>query len=154
MEPGAVPPVEEFPILKFMPGFLAPWKRRIWYSRDETDTLWAQARELIDKRRKLGDVRDCIADHLLEEYEKNGWPMPEYDFNHVLGEIVEGGADTTASQLLTLVLAFAKFPKVQERAREELDRVCGTQRSPAWADFADLPYINATVKEGMRWRPV
>jgi cytochrome P450 len=27
-------------------------------------------------------------------------------------------------------------------------------RSPTWSDFNDIPYVNAIVKEGMRWRPV
>jgi cytochrome P450 len=75
------------------------------------------------------------------------------EFNLTLGEFVSGGADTTASQLLTLVLAFAKYPHVQEKARKELDAVCGTSRAPVWDDFSRLPYINAIVKEGMRWRP-
>ncbi|KAJ4233050.1 hypothetical protein NW759_001833 [Fusarium solani] len=70
------------------------------------------------------------------------------------GEIIEGGADTTAAQLLTLILAFALHPEVQAKAREEIDVVCGTERSPRWDDFSKLPYINYIVKEGMRWRPV
>ncbi len=55
--------------------------------------------------------------------------------------------------LLTLILAFTKFPEVQIKARKELDAVCGVDRLPVFADFAQLPYINAIVKEAMRWRP-
>jgi cytochrome P450 len=80
--------------------------------------------------------------------------MSQYDFDAVLGEIVEAGADTTAGSLLTIVLALAKYPQVQKRAREEIDRVCGTDRGPSWSDFEKLPYVNAIVKEALRWRPV
>lgn len=55
--------------------------------------------------------------------------------------------------LLTLILAITKFPEVQVKAQRELDAVCGTDRMPLFSDFQNLPYINAIVKEGMRWRP-
>lgn len=71
-----------------------------------------------------------------------------------MGELIEGGADTTAAQILTLVLAFTLYPEVQAKARKEIDATCGTERSPRWTDFEQLPYINCIVKEGMRWRPV
>jgi cytochrome P450 len=32
--------------------------------------------------------------------------------------------------------------------------VIGPDRSPAWSDFASLPYINMIIKEAHRWRPV
>lgn len=79
--------------------------------------------------------------------------MSQHAFNLLFGELMEAGADTTANQILTLVLALAKNPHVQAKARKELDAVCGTERAPLFSDFARLPYINATIKEGLRWRP-
>lgn len=89
---------------------------------------------------------------MLDIYSKEGWPFPEQEFNLLLGEMMEGGADTTASQLLTLALAFALHPEVQKKAQLELDAVCGTDRPPLWSDFEKVPYVNAIVKAGMRWR--
>ena len=80
--------------------------------------------------------------------------MSQHGFNNLLGEQVEGAADTVSAQLLTQILAWAKNSHVQKKAQTQIDRVCGTSRSPLWSDFKDLPYINAVVKEGMRWRPV
>jgi cytochrome P450 len=45
-------------------------------------------------------------------------------------------------------------PEQQRIAQEELDRVVGRDRMPGFEDSADLPYINALVKEVQRWRPV
>lgn len=155
MEPGATPPVDEFTFLKLIPKRFALWKRRAIRAGETMDSVWTRARQIIDERRAKGDKRDCIADRLLDEYEKNGFPMSQHAFNNLTGELVEGGADTTAAQLLTMVLALAKNPQVQKKARAEIDPVCGTTRSPQWGeDFDLLPYINAVVKEGMRWRPV
>lgn len=55
--------------------------------------------------------------------------------------------------LLTIILAITKYPEVQKVAREELDEVCGEDRTPLFSDFERLPYINCIVKEALRWRP-
>lgn len=46
------------------------------------------------------------------------------------------------------------FPDVQKKAQEEIDRVVGTNRLPTIADRLALPYIEAVVKEVLRWHPV
>lgn len=154
MEAGANPPVDEYPILKLIPKRFAYWKRRALAAGVVFDTIWGKARQIVEERRAKGDKRECIIDRLLDEYNKKGWPMSQHAFNNLVGEVVEGAADTTAAQILTLILAFAKNPHVQERARQEIDAVCPPDKPPKWSDFKDLPYINQIVKEGMRWRPV
>ena len=46
------------------------------------------------------------------------------------------------------------YPDVQRKAQEELDSVVGTDRLPELADKEDLPYLDALVKEVLRWNPV
>ncbi|KAF2774012.1 putative cytochrome P450 oxidoreductase [Teratosphaeria nubilosa] len=154
MEAGANPPVDEYPFLKLIPERFAPWKRRATAAGKVFDSMWGKARAIVDARRARHDERDCIADHLLDEYNAKGWPMSQHAFNNLIGEVVEGAADTTAAQILTLILAFAKYPAVQARARAEIDKVCSATRVPQFSDFQAIPYINQIVKEGMRWRPV
>ncbi|TVY87600.1 Cytochrome P450 monooxygenase, partial [Lachnellula willkommii] len=149
-EPGANPPIDEMPIIKYFPGH---WKNRAVKTRKTMDEMWTKARAIVDARRARGEKRDCFIDAKLDDYEKAGWPMSQHAFNNLFGELLEAGADTTANSILTLILAFAKYPEVQRRAREEIDKVCGTERAPLFSDFKNLPYINACVKEGMRWRP-
>jgi cytochrome P450 len=64
-----------------------------------------------------------------------------------------GGSDTTPSAMAFFVLAMIVYPEVQVRAQAELDAVVGRTRLPTFADFQHLPYIRATVKELLRWRP-
>lgn len=45
-------------------------------------------------------------------------------------------------------------PEAQKRAQDELDVVVGRSRPPTFADAPNLPYIQALVKESLRWRPV
>jgi len=44
-------------------------------------------------------------------------------------------------------------PEVQRRAQVELDSVVGRSRFPTFSDVSSLPYIQAIVKEVLRWRP-
>lgn len=48
----------------------------------------------------------------------------------------------------------ALFPEVQRKAQQELDTVVGSDRLPQFRDREDLVYINALVKEVLRWHPV
>jgi len=55
--------------------------------------------------------------------------------------------------LQTFLLAMARNPKVLKKAQDELDRVVGKDRLPDFSDRENLPYINAIIKEVLRWAP-
>ena len=44
-------------------------------------------------------------------------------------------------------------PKAMKKAQEELDRVVGKGELPDFSHKDDLPYIDALVKEVLRWNP-
>ncbi len=46
------------------------------------------------------------------------------------------------------------YPDVMRRAQAEIDAVIGRDRTPSFSDRDKLPYIEAIVKEVIRWRPV
>ena len=51
------------------------------------------------------------------------------------------------------MLAMIVHPEFQKRAQDELDAVVGRSRAPTFADAPSLPFIQALVKESLRWRP-
>ena len=53
-----------------------------------------------------------------------------------------------------LFLALVLYPEVQKKAQAEIDAVVGPNRLPEFEDRPFLPYINAVVKESMRWHLV
>ena len=59
----------------------------------------------------------------------------------------------TSSTLLVFILAMLFNPNVQTRAQAEIDSVVGTARLPVFDDRPSLPYINAILRETLRWRP-
>ena len=50
-------------------------------------------------------------------------------------------------------MAMALHPDKLRKAQAELDEVVGTERMPTISDKASLPYVNALIKETMRWHP-
>ena len=48
----------------------------------------------------------------------------------------------------------ALHPVQQRQAQEEIDRVIGTERPPSFEDRASLPYVEAFLRETLRWRLV
>ncbi|KAF7794772.1 hypothetical protein EIP86_005910 [Pleurotus ostreatoroseus] len=58
------------------------------------------------------------------------------------------------SLLMAFVLAMIRHPEVMRKAQDELDEVLGRERLPTSDDSDSLVYINAVVKELLRWWPV
>lgn len=56
--------------------------------------------------------------------------------------------------MTVFMLAMVLYPKVLKRAQEEIDDVVGRKRMPNYEDQSNLPYVDAIVKEVLRWRPV
>lgn len=46
------------------------------------------------------------------------------------------------------------YPDVVRKAQGEIDRVIGNDRLPNSMDRPNLPYVEAVVKEVLRWHPV
>jgi cytochrome P450 len=60
----------------------------------------------------------------------------------------------TVSALKSFFLVLTLYPDVQRKAQEEIDRVVGVDRLPSYDDRGNLPYIDALVKEVLRWHPI
>jgi len=48
----------------------------------------------------------------------------------------------------------ALYPECRKRAQAELDAVIGLGRLPDFSDRPSLPYLDAVLKETLRWHPV
>ncbi|KAM5539390.1 hypothetical protein V8D89_006842 [Ganoderma adspersum] len=72
----------------------------------------------------------------------------------VAAVVYEAGADTSVTTMEAAFLAMSLYPEVQKKAQAELDRVVGRNRLPNFDDLNYLIYINAIVKESLRWHTV
>ncbi|KAJ5769077.1 hypothetical protein N7520_003636 [Penicillium odoratum] len=158
METGATPPVDIFPWLKWIPQhWLGNWiDRSMEVCRGMKGLYGSFRRRAIEARQNAernSQIRaHTFMDYVLDLQEKVRLTDNQVDF--LGGVMMEGASDTGSTMLLVMIQAMVQHPEIQEQARAELDAVCGENRSPTWADFRSLPYINMIVKETMRWRPV
>ncbi|KAJ5762254.1 uncharacterized protein N7511_005636 [Penicillium nucicola] len=115
-----------------------------------SDTPYA----FVKDQMKNGTFVPSFLSNLLQENPVEQGTEDETIIKWSAGSLYAGGADTTVSAIATFFLAMALFPEVQRKAQQELDRVVGTSRLPQFRDREDLVYINALVKEVLRWHPV
>ena len=154
--------VETFPMLKHVPAFLAPWKRTMQASGREEAAANVALLEMVKREMAAAKEEekgtevppDSLTKLLLAIREEEPVPLSERDFAYIPASLFGAGSDTTASTLCSAILALVTHPAALEAAHEELDRVVGPERTPTFADEADLPYVRALAKEVLRWRPV
>ncbi|PYI31853.1 m-hydroxybenzyl alcohol hydroxylase [Aspergillus indologenus CBS 114.80] len=152
-ELGATPPVDDFWLLRVLPQWMTGhWRHRALEVESLMQSLYTTVLDQVRDRRARGIHRDSFMDRVLDRLDKV--PLTESQLRFLGGVLMEGGSDTSSSLILTIIQAMTKFPAVQARAHAEIDRVVGADRSPAWSDAAQLPYINCIIKEAHRWRPV
>jgi cytochrome P450 len=59
----------------------------------------------------------------------------------------------TIGTLLVFLLAMVLHPDVQAKAQADIDRVVGKDRLPDFNDRPMLPYMDAIMRETLRWNP-
>ncbi|KAJ7595208.1 putative CyP450 monooxygenase [Mycena floridula] len=149
--------VDIMPLMRYIPAWMPgagfQRKARLWRSwgEDFLNVPWNRVKENI----KNGEAQPSFASKMIEEMDTDGTGALEEDiFKPVAALGYAGGSDTTVATLQSIFLAMCLYPDVQKRAQAELDRVVGDQRLPTFDDQPQLPYINALMKEAIRWMPV
>ncbi|KAM6529366.1 hypothetical protein FALCPG4_007502 [Fusarium falciforme] len=154
LETGATPPVDTFPFLKHLPTLLAPWRKWALSIRREQRQLYFELLNNAKSRIQRGVHRSCFMDDILSEAKRAKYSLDDEHTAYVGGVLMEGGSDTTASTLLSFLMAMMKHPDVLRKAQKEVDEICGLQRSPNFEDVVRLTYIRQCMTETLRWRPV
>ncbi|KAF5646140.1 oxidoreductase [Fusarium sp. NRRL 52700] len=149
-------PVDVLPILRYFPETLPgmSFKRiaRDWNANMcmVVDVPYDFVKKQIKKQcNRLSYVSSLIKQH-------DGILDKETDtiIKQTAAVMYAGGADTTVSSIRGFVLAMLLFPDVQKKAQQEIDSVVGTERLPQFEDRHNLPYVDALIKETLRWIPV
>ncbi|CEL08495.1 hypothetical protein ASPCAL11644 [Aspergillus calidoustus] len=149
--------VDTIPLLKHLPNWFpgAGFKRTAAAWRKNLLTTIEEPYRLVLKQMAEGKYPDSYLSNLLEQAQGRTLTVEEEQvIKWTAGSLYTGGADTTVSTLSCFFLAMALYPEVQTKAQEELDRVLGSNKLPTFEDRHSLPYIDAIVKESLRWHPV
>jgi cytochrome P450 len=131
--------ITKFPNLRRDLGPFSPW-RRFLRARAELDEFIYEEIEL--RRDEAGDEeRDDVLSLLLRARDDDGNPMSDEELRDELLTVVGAGHETTATALAWAMERLLRSPRVLERLRESLAA-------------GEDEYLDATVKETLRTRPV
>ncbi|KAL2169147.1 hypothetical protein VTG60DRAFT_6387 [Thermothelomyces hinnuleus] len=151
------PPVDLFPILRWVPGLIAEWKRKAPVARKYLLDAYNGVIEQAEKsmKRQGGTFSHlAIIPKLLRQEPDHFTNKQGLDNTIFMGGLFDAAVGSTLMSFQTLILALAAHPEVQRKAQEEVDRVFGTEQLPEQIELDKLPYIHACVTEAQRWRPL
>ncbi|XP_066211494.1 cytochrome P450 2E1 [Saccopteryx leptura] len=98
--------------------------------------------------------RDVVDSLLLEMEKEKHSTEPMYTLDSIsvtLADLFFAGAVTTSTTLKYGLLILMKYPEIEEKLHEEIDRVIGPSRIPAFKDRLEMPYMDAAVHEILRF---
>ncbi|KAJ7670878.1 cytochrome P450 [Mycena polygramma] len=121
---------------RVLPGVGFKKQAREWAKA--VDAMPVVPYEFVKKARVSRHASRRDSENSVENLEEQ-----ELVLSHVLG---------TVSALGTFILAMVMYPDVYRKAQAAVDDVVGYRRLPDFED--DIPYVDAIVREVLRWRPV
>ncbi|KAF5202426.1 Cytochrome p450 [Thalictrum thalictroides] len=95
------------------------------------------------------DVLDTLLHHTLED----GSILPHSNIKAILKDLFVAGTDTTTVTLEWAMTELLRNPNIMAKARLELKQTIDKGKPIEESDIAQLPYLQAIVKETMRLHP-
>jgi cytochrome P450 len=133
-----------------------------WLTGSRWVPLFRQLRDLDDdlfafiaarRRGERPPTGANVLDDLLAAAHEDGTPLSDAEVRDALITILIAGHETTALALAWALPEIAGCPAVLDRLRDELARVTGGG-PPEAGHLADLEYLDGTIRESLRLRPV
>jgi cytochrome P450 family 110 len=134
-------------------GPWSPWGRVLRVVRDSDRLLLAE----IHRRREAGDAaeRKDILSMLLLARNEAGEGLTDAELRDELVTLVLAGHETTGTALTWALECLLRRPPVVKRIREEMAEVAGEGQVPRGREqLARLEYLDAAIKEILRFRPI
>ncbi|KAI0643177.1 cytochrome P450 [Trametes meyenii] len=156
---GGSHPIDHLPFLRYVPGWvpgagfqyeLARCKAAVSVMKEVPFAQMMAVERPLSTEPTLASLlsrfkgeRDAKGTAQLEEMMKN------------VGLVAfEAGSDTSFSTMMGFFLAISQYSEVQKKAQAELDAVVGRDRLPDYTDRDNLVYVNAVIRECVRWHVV
>ncbi|KAB7506634.1 Cytochrome P450 2L1 [Armadillidium nasatum] len=105
--------------------------------------------------------RDFIDAFLIQMKAKENGKENEKNFNftyeellYCLSDMFSAGSETTASTFRWTILYLTKYPEVQKKVHEEIDKALPRDRLPTLLDKDKLVYTQAVINEALRLNPI
>ncbi|KAI0767318.1 cytochrome P450 [Fomes fomentarius] len=145
--------VERFPFLRYVPSWVPDAGFQKQFA--EWRVLIKALRDMPFKhmKRNMIDGDECISSRILTDSNVKLCTEEEREdmAKNVALTSFQGGSDTTYSITQAAILALSLYPDALKKAQSELNAVVGPNRMTDFSDFDSLVYLQALIKEAMRW---
>uniref|UniRef100_A0A3Q0QZP9 Cytochrome P450 1A n=1 Tax=Amphilophus citrinellus TaxID=61819 RepID=A0A3Q0QZP9_AMPCI len=98
----------------------------------------------------IRDMTDAFIVALDQISDKMGLSEKDY-VTATVGDVFGASQDTLSTALQWIILLLVKYPEIQVRLQQEVDKVVDRSRLPSIEDQQQLPYIMAFIYEVMRY---
>ncbi|THU98674.1 cytochrome P450 [Dendrothele bispora CBS 962.96] len=150
--------VNQIPALKYIPDWFpgAHFKRQAKQWRGYAEAMASLPLQFVKESMAKGTAKPSIASRFLSSMEEEGprSPKKEEVLRNVLATVYVAGSDTTVAVIENFILAVVQNPEILKKGQKAVDDAIGTDRLPDFGDQNSIPYVDALVKEALRWRPI
>ncbi|XP_056394003.1 cytochrome P450 2G1-like isoform X1 [Hyla sarda] len=138
-------------IMSYVPG---PHKR-INKSFDKLSDFVLERVKMNEETLDPNSPRDFIDCYLIKQQQEKD--NPNFDRENMKMTVLNlffAGTETVSSTLRHGLLILMRYPEIQAKLHEEIDRVIGENRFPNTDDRSNMPYMNAVLHEIQRYSDV
>ncbi|KIM50800.1 hypothetical protein SCLCIDRAFT_1225091 [Scleroderma citrinum Foug A] len=138
--------VDVLPLLRYIPEWFpgAGFKSTTRKWKEEVQEMVDQPHQWVKEQMAAGVASKSFTSILLDV------PSLSEEDEH----IIKWSAASFYGAVYAFFLAMTLFPEAQKKAQAEIDAVIGTDRLPTFTDFDSLPFVEAVIKEALRWHAV
>ncbi|KAJ3514436.1 hypothetical protein NLJ89_g2382 [Agrocybe chaxingu] len=132
------------PVLKYVPLWLAPWKRAALEGHERYTALFTKfLREGMN--RTAHDGTQTLAGLLGQKVAQAS--ISEKEAAWIGAALMTAGTEAILTALGWILQTLVVYPEVQRAGQQEIDRVVGRDRLPTFDDLPNLHYVRAIVFE-------
>ena len=146
--------VDCFPFLTSLPNVNAIDLKSEEWSKELREFFKSRFLEVDDEFAEDGET--CFVHMLVTRVRAEGFSSLRQAFADDSGrclvahELLIAGSETTATTIKWILMYLIREPHIQDKAREEIDRVLGRDETVSVQHRKHMPFIEAVVMEGLR----
>ncbi|KAK2884277.1 hypothetical protein Q8A67_017914 [Cirrhinus molitorella] len=96
------------------------------------------------------DFIDCYLSEIQKRKDDLEAGFHEEGLQYAVLDLFVAGTETTSTTLLWAFVYMMKYPEIQEKVQEEIDKVVGLSCRPNMDDRSSMPYTDAVIHEVQR----